>query len=98
MTDAGGWYRWRNGDLLLNVRVQPRARKDELVGPQGGHLKVRITAPPVEGRANEHLRRFLATTFGVPRCRVELVAGRQARDKRLLVRSPAILPDLILPG
>ena len=82
---------------MLSVRVQPRARRDELVGPEGGWLKVRITAPPVEGKANEHLRRFLAGVFGVSPGRVELVAGEHARHKRVRVHGPAKLPDMIPP-
>ncbi len=97
MTPRGdsAWYRWQDGDLLLSVRVQPRAKRDELLGPEGTHLKVRIAAPPIEGKANEHLRRFLAAVFEVPQSRVELVAGGQARLKRLRVRAPARLPDII---
>ena len=97
MTSRGGpsWFRWQDGDLLLSVRVQPSAKRDELLGPEGAHLRVRITAPPVEGKANEHLRRFLATVFEVPQSRVELVAGGQARIKRLRVRAPARLPDIV---
>ena len=77
------WYRWEAGDLLLSLRVQPRAKKDELAEPMGDQLKVRITAAPVDGKANAHLRRFLARLFGVPASRVELLAGEQARTKRL---------------
>jgi uncharacterized protein (TIGR00251 family) len=97
LTPRGGysWFRWQDDDLLLSVRVQPRAKRDELLGPEGGHLKVRITAPPIEGKANEHLRRFLAAVFGVPQSRVELVAGGRARLKRLWVRAPARLPDIV---
>ena len=91
------WYRWEGEDLLLSLRVQPRAARDELVGPAGDHLRVRITAPPVEGKANEHLRRFLAGLFHVPRAGVELLAGDQSRSKRLRIRAPARVPALI-PG
>ena len=95
--DAFSWYRWQDEDLLLSLRVQPRASKDEVVGTEGGCLKVRITAPPVEGKANEHLRRFLGRVFGVPASRVELIGGGQARNKRLRIRAPSKLPDLIPP-
>ena len=83
--------------MMLSLRVQPRSKKDELAGPEGDWLKVKITAPPVEGRANEHLKRFLAEVFGVSPGRVELVAGANARHKRVRVRMPARLPDLIPP-
>jgi len=86
------WYRWQDEALLLRVRVQPRAKRDELIGPQGGHLKVRITAPPVDGKANDHLCRFLAKEFGVPQFRVELLAGDQTRLKRVRIHAPRKLP------
>lgn len=91
------WCRWENGDLLLRLQVQPRASRDELVGPAGGNLRVRITAPPVEGKANEHLRRLLARLFGVPPSRVELLAGGQGRVKRWRIRTPRRLPEMIPP-
>lgn len=85
---------------MLRVRVQPRARKDELVDPEGEHLKVRFTAPPVGGEGNEHLRHFLAKEFGVPQSHVELLSRGQARLKRLRIVSPRKLPreirDIIL--
>jgi hypothetical protein len=91
------WYRWQEGALLLSLRVQPRAKRDELVGPEGGYLRVRIAAPPVDGKENDHLRRFLADAFGVPRSRVELVAGAQARYKRVRIQEPRKLPANIEP-
>jgi uncharacterized protein len=78
---------------LINIRVQPRARRDELGEPLGDELKVRITAPPVEGKANEHLVRFLADSFGVPVARVTFLAGGQSRSKRLRVATPSRLPE-----
>jgi uncharacterized protein (TIGR00251 family) len=86
------WYRWQDEALLLRVRVQPRAKRDELIGPQSGHLKVRITAPPVDGKANDHLCRFLAKEFGVPQSRVELLAGDHTRLKRVRIFAPRKLP------
>jgi len=63
--------------------VQPRASKNELVGLHDGVLKVRLTAPPVEGAANEALTRFIAETLGVPRRQVTVVAGSTGRRKIL---------------
>ncbi len=83
---------WHGDDLILRLRVQPRASKDEILGPQGDRLKVRVTAPPVDGQANRHLVRFLAKAFGVPRARVVLLGGQTSKDKRLLIRAPGKLP------
>ena len=90
---VGGWYRWEGEDLLLSLKVQPRASADAIGEAAGEHLRVRLTAPPVEGKANAQLRRFLAKIFAVPQNRVELVSGDQARLKRFRIRAPARLPD-----
>lgn len=86
------WYRWQGADLLLTVRLQPRASRDEIVGPHGDALKIRITAPPVEGQANAHLLRFLADAFDVSRNQVTLVSGDTARSKQLRITAPRCLP------
>lgn len=70
---------------LLPVRVQPRARRDEVVGWQGTTLRVRVTAPPSEGRANQAVIALLAEALGVPRSSIELVSGAAARDKLVRV-------------
>jgi len=89
------WYRWDGPDLLLALHIQPGARRDELVGPHGDRFKIRITALPVDGKANTHLIRFLADAFGVTTGAVELLAGSAGREKRLRIRAPRRLPDLI---
>jgi uncharacterized protein (TIGR00251 family) len=96
--DRDPWFRWQGEALMLSLRVQPRAKKNELVGPEGGHLKVRITAPPVEGKANAQLRRFLADEFGVPQSRVELLAGPRGRLKRVMILAPRTLPAAMESG
>lgn len=87
------WYQWDGEDLLLSVHVQPKASRDRLDGVHGERLKVRITAPPVDGRANAHLLEFLAGAFGVPRRNVELLAGSTGRTKRVRIGCPAQIPD-----
>jgi len=87
-----GWYRWDDADLILKLRVQPRASRDELIGPHGDRFRVRITAPPVEGRANQHLIRLFAEAFAVRRGQVTLLAGETGRDKRLRISSPRAFP------
>lgn len=86
------WHAWQGDDLLLVLRIQPRASRDEIVGPHGDSLKVRITAPPVDGKANQHLRRFIAKAFGVAPSSVHLVSGETGRDKRLRIEKPQRIP------
>jgi uncharacterized protein (TIGR00251 family) len=90
---VGSWYEWQGERLLLTVRVQPRASNDEIVGPHGTEsLKIRITAPPVEGKANQHLIKFLAKAFGVAKGQVSLISGSAGRNKRLAIEAPKHLP------
>lgn len=100
---SAGWYRWQGGVLVLTVRVQPKASKDEIIGPcddgQGGQsLKIRITAPPVDGKANAHLVKFLAKSFGVAKSRVQVAAGETGRNKRICITTPKKLPLGIPPA
>lgn len=70
---------------LVDVRVIPRARRDEVGGERAGRLVVRTTAAPVDGKANAAVCRLVATHLGVPPRRVEVVAGHRARDKTLRI-------------
>ena len=67
--------------VTLTVRIQPRASKNEVLRLENGSLKIRLTAPPVDGAANEALVRFLADRFGVAKSQVEIVSGHTSRDK-----------------
>jgi uncharacterized protein (TIGR00251 family) len=69
----------------IAVRVQPRARRDELAGERAGTLLVRVTAPPVEGRANDAVRKLLAKQLGIAAGRVSVVRGASSRDKMVEV-------------
>ncbi len=71
--------------VLLKVRVQPRAASNELAGIFEGSLRVRVTAPPVEGAANEACRALLAKKLGVPVSRVEIVGGQKGKNKNIRV-------------
>jgi uncharacterized protein (TIGR00251 family) len=73
----------RGGDALVRVRVQPRGRRDEIVGERAGALLVRVTAQPAEGRANAALCRLLAKAAGIPPTRAEVVRGQSSRNKLL---------------
>ena len=69
----------------LTVRLQPRAGRDEVVGERGGRVVVRVSAPPLEGRANAALCAFIAERTGVANRSVTIVRGLQSRDKTIRV-------------
>lgn len=79
-------------DWILDVRVQPRASRTEFSGRHGERLRVRLNAPPVDGRANASLVEFIADAFGVPRARVTIEQGLASRDKRVRIQGAAELP------
>jgi uncharacterized protein (TIGR00251 family) len=71
--------------MLLSIKLQPRASKNEIIGPLGGELRIKVTAPPVDAAANEALLRLLAETLNCPRGKVELVRGQTSRHKLVKV-------------
>jgi uncharacterized protein (TIGR00251 family) len=73
----------------IDVRLQPRAKRDEIVGEREGVLVVRVTAPPIEGRANDALCALIARRARVGRTRVEIVRGASSRDKVVRVEGLA---------
>jgi uncharacterized protein (TIGR00251 family) len=93
------WYR-RNGNVItLTLHVQPGAKRSGIVGLHGESLKLRLAAPPIEGRANEALLKFIAELFGVALRQVELRQGGQSRHKVVAVSGSAIDPeDLLKPA
>ena len=85
------WYHWKGNDLVLEIHLQPGAAHDALAGTHGDRLKIRITAAPVDGKANDHLIRYLARLFDVPSSRVNLLSGRSSRIKRVCIHRPGKL-------
>jgi uncharacterized protein len=73
--------------LVLPVRAQPGARKNGVLGEQAGALKVAVTAPPEDGRANKALLETLRELLRLKRSQLELLGGETSRDKRFLVRA-----------
>ena len=80
------WYaQAADGSLILTLHIQPGARKTEIAGLHGGALKIRLAAPPVDGKANAALIAFLAKACGVSKSAVALVSGDTCRAKRVRV-------------
>jgi uncharacterized protein len=74
--------------VVLELHVQPGAKRTEFAGRHGERLKVRLAAPPVDGKANAALIEFLAEHYGVPRRNVTIEAGHASRQKRVSIRKP----------
>jgi uncharacterized protein (TIGR00251 family) len=90
-SDSRGWLRADGDGVVLNLHIQPGAKRTETAGLYGDALKIRLAAPPVDGKANDALIAFLAKTLGVPKSRIELVSGQTSRAKR--VRIGGVSPD-----
>jgi len=86
------FYRWDGEDLILECHLQPKASSDEFAGLHGERLKIRLTAPPVDGKANAKLLAFLADAFAVSKSQVSLESGQQSRQKRVRIKQPRQLP------
>ena len=91
------WRREDGDGLVLMLHVQPGAKRTEVVGIHGdgaaARLKIRLGAPPVEGKANAELLRFLAAAFGVAQRAVLLLRGEASRQKTVQVKRPVLRPD-----
>lgn len=90
------WWRRDGESLILVLHVQPGAKRSEIAGLHGEALKIRLAAPPVEGRANEALLRFIADNFNVPLRQVTLKQGAQSRHKTVLISGSKIDPECLL--
>ncbi len=71
--------------VILKVYLQPKSSKNEIIGPFRDGIKVKITAPPVEGKANDGLIRFLAKEWGIPVSDIEILRGHHSREKTLRI-------------
>jgi uncharacterized protein len=82
---APPWLRVSGDDVVLSLHIQPGAKKTEVAGLHGEALKIRLHAPPVDGKANDCLIAYLAERLGVPKARVILESGQTSRSKRVRV-------------
>lgn len=89
------YYRWQDSDLIINCHLQPKAKTDEFSGLHGESLKIRIKAPPVDGKANAYLTKFLAKAFGVSKSRVIIISGELSREKRIKIEAPIKIPEAL---
>lgn len=92
------WFRTgADGGITLTLHIQPGAKKSEIAGLHGDALKIRLNAPPVDGKANAALVEFIAEALGVPRSAVSLKSGQTSRRKVIAVigSSPARVAALV---
>ena len=92
------WYRREGDSVTLSLHIQPGAKRSEVSGLHGEALKIRLAAPPIEGRANEALLRFIADSFEIPLRQVELLRGNQSRHKMVKVTGSKVEPESLLRG
>ena len=87
---------WREGeDLILRLYIQPKASRDKIIGLHGEELKIAITAPPVDGKANAHLSKYLAKQFKVAKGLINIEKGELGRHKQVRITSPSQIPTEI---
>jgi uncharacterized protein len=79
------WFIEKGGEIILSIRVIPRASRSELVGIHDGAVKVRLSSPPVDGAANAELIKLLAKSLGVPKSAIEIVSGQASKTKSVRV-------------
>lgn len=91
-----GWYRRHGETITLALHVQPGAKRSEIVGLHGEALKIKLAAPPIEGRANDALLKFIADLFDVPLRNAELKQGGQSRHKVVAITGSRIDPESLL--
>lgn len=90
----GLWLKADGDGVILNLHIQPGAKKTEIVGLHGDALKIRLAAPPVDGKANAALVAFIAAKVGAGRTAVEVISGLTSRAKR--VRVAGISPQVVM--
>lgn len=90
------WYKKEGNELKIFVYVQPGAKSTEIVGLHDNELKIRLNAPPIEGRANKAVQKFLAELFKVPSKNVRLLTGENHRKKQFLIWGSNVNPERIL--
>lgn len=95
--NTDSFYAWDGDTLVLNILGKPAASQDAIGKPRGNQLKVSVTAQPQDGRATDHMLRFLAPLFGVRVADIEVVFGRESIHKQLRIRAPKKLPAALAP-
>jgi uncharacterized protein (TIGR00251 family) len=88
------FFAWDGDTLIVNILGKPAASKDAIGKPKGTQLKVSVTAAPKDGKATDHMVRFLAPLFGVSVADITVVFGRESVNKQLRIKAPKKLPEV----
>jgi len=94
--DMKSFCAWDGDVLVINVLGTPSAKQDAIGKPKGNQLKISVTAPPVAGRATDHMVKFLADIFGISSKGITVVFGRMNVNKQLRIHSPKNIPTVIV--
>lgn len=97
-TTGDAFFAWDGDVLVVNILGKPSASKDAIGKPKGTQLKISVTAAPVNGKATDHMVRFLAPLFGVAVSSIEVVFGRENVNKQLRITAPKKLPAVFAQG
>ncbi len=89
------FYRWDNENLIIDLRIQPRASQCAFAGPYGQRYKVRLTAAPADNKANQQLANFLGQSFAVAPSHIRILSGGTGRNKRVLIQAPGTIPPVL---
>lgn len=89
------WFRWEDDDLLLWIRVKPRSTRDAFDQIEADSIALRITAPPVDGKANRHILAWLARQFRVAKSAVRIENGERSKRKRIRISGPRRIPEAL---
>lgn len=87
------WYIKEGNHTYLLIYVQPGAKSTEIIGIHDGALKIKLNAPPIDGRANSALQKFLAKQFDVPLKNIKLLTGEKNRKKNFLILDSEVNPE-----
>ena len=90
------WYTQKSNSIIVNVYLQPGAKRTEIVGLHGDALKIRLTSRPIDGCANEALLKYIAQLFEVPLRQVKLMQGDKSRQKKLIITGSKIEPPFLM--
>ena len=88
------FYHWQDQDLIFQAKVIPRASQNAWLATADQGIRIRIKAPPVDGKANQALIAYLSKLFGVKKSHIEVLSGETGRNKRFKVCQPSQLPEI----